>query len=82
MINLTCEATSTAHLQRLLTSLTGAAGVDLGGAADSLRIAESAHDDQGALGHLPTDLERGLRATIESIRWAPRDLATGSNSSH
>lgn len=81
MINLTCGVTSTAHLQRLLTSLTGAAGVDLGGAADSFRIADSAPSPE-AFGRLPTDLEQGLRATIESIRWAPRDLATGSKFSH
>lgn len=80
MVNLSGAPTSTAQLADLLTSLTGASHVEIGESAESVRIATTA-TGESSTGRLPTDLEQGLQATIESIRWAPRDLATGSTRS-
>lgn len=79
VLNLSCGPTSTAQLVNLLTSMTGASHVRIGDSVASTRLASPAA--RGSSLRLPTDLARGLQATIESIRWAPLDLTTGAASS-
>jgi UDP-glucose 4-epimerase len=74
-VNVVGEVGSIADVVEILAACTGAADLSVGSAAAVWNMA-LARRDGGAVATLPTALADGLRATVEAVRWAPRDFAS------
>jgi UDP-glucose 4-epimerase len=74
-VNVVGEVGSIADVVEILSACTGAADLSIGPDAAAWSMA-LAHRNGDGVATLPTTLVDGLRATVEAVRWAPRDFAS------
>ena len=74
-VNVEGEVGSIAGVVEILVACTGAADLSVGPDAAAWNLALARRNGDG-VATLPTALVDGLRATVEAVRWAPRDFAS------
>lgn len=74
-VNVEGEVGSIADVVEILVACTGAADLSVAPDAAAWNMALARRNGDG-VATLPTALVDGLRATVEAVRWAPRDFAS------
>lgn len=75
MLNLNGHRSTFSDFAQALAASTGTDELSLGSDPYPVPIAgDQLAQSDGKICHLPTSLDQGIRATLETFRWSPRDL--------